>query len=80
MSSGCRNVQELVTVQQSSIISGSMVLFLSLGVTTYLPTYFGKRNRTIFIPKGAPYKRTYLFTYLLTYLLGNRTMVLGFIS
>ena len=58
------NVQELVTVQQSSIISGSIVLFLTLGLTTYLPTYFGKRKRAIFNPASAPYmyKRTYLLT------------------
>ena len=39
------NVPELVTVQQSSVISGSIVLFLTLGLTgtpykrTYLLTY-----------------------------------------
>ena len=33
------NVLDLVTVQQCSIISGYIVLFLTLGLTTYLPTY-----------------------------------------
>ena len=46
------NVPELVTVQQSSIMSGSIVLFLTLGLTgtpykrTYLLTYL-LGNRTM---------------------------------
>ena len=62
------NVLDLVTVQQCSIISGYIVLFLTLGLTTYY--LLGNRKRAIFNPESVPYKRTY------TFLLGNRTMVL----
>ena len=73
------NVPDLVTVQQCSIISGYIVLFLTLVLTTYLPTY-SVTETVLFLTlkayltksEGAPYKCCYLLAYLLTYLLGNR--------